>query len=58
MTHTCKRDELVWDEVPECGIEGISYRGRCPTCGKEWQQVFAEIQDGLWDMENQCYVSI
>ena len=55
--HKCKRDEMEWADKPTPDGDTISWKGKCPTCGKEYEQVFREV-DGLWDVANEEYVYI
>ena len=54
LDHTCKRAELIWDTEPDSEGECIVFNGKCPKCGKLWQQVFTET-DNLWDVEAEEY---
>jgi len=53
--HHCLRDELEWEEKPRFDSESISYVGKCPTCGKVFEQVFSE-NEGLYDAEFATYI--
>lgn len=53
--HECKRDEMEWREEPTFDGDTVSYPGKCRVCGKEYEQVFSEV-DGLWDVEAEEYV--
>ena len=55
VEHECKRDELEWENEPIIDGNCIFYKGKCPKCGKEYEQVFIEA-DGLWDVEAEEYV--
>ncbi len=55
--HECKRGKLKWDTKPISDGEGVVFKGRCPICGKEYEQVFSE-NEGLWDVEAEEYVYI
>jgi hypothetical protein len=56
--HLCKREKICWNRAPNFDGDCISFKGTCSVCGKEWEQVFAEVEDGLWDVENEEYVII
>lgn len=56
--HKCTREDLEWDNETLCDDDSISYIGRCPVCGKVYEQVFKEVKDGLWDKDEQEYVQI
>ncbi len=55
MGHQCKRGELDWYEGPVGQGDCVVYRGRCPVCGREYEQVFTESEE-LWDVEKEEYV--
>lgn len=57
MEHQCKREELEWDKEPLSTGDTVYWKGKCPTCGKEYEQVFTEV-DGLWDTDKEEYVFI
>jgi len=55
--HKCERRALEWEEEPLFTGETISYKGRCPVCGRVYEEVFTAV-DGLWDVEKEEYVYI
>ena len=57
MEHNCRREELEWETEPSCEGDTITFKGKCPTCEKEYEQVFSE-EDGLWDVGAGEYVQI
>lgn len=58
MKHKCKREKLVWEREPSFDGNTVSWKGKCPDCGKEWEQVLTEVDGGLWDIEASMYVNI
>jgi len=57
MKHECIRETLIWETNPRISSESISYRGKCPICGKEYEQVFT-ANDNLWDVEKDEYSNL
>lgn len=58
MSHQCNREKIVWEKEPRIDEENVVIRGKCPVCERKYEQVFVQVQEGLWDVEKGEYVNI